>query len=143
MPASSSAIDRSPRRDTCSISARPLDVTTGLRSHLDGVSAGRPTYLTGVPPRRISQTDSAGVAARWRPCVIHTEAPAGSARSQAVFAEPSGELAGPAGRAQPAFGLFPHGGGGDDEQPVTGPQAGGGGGDESLLVPHDQGDVGL
>src|SRR5215469_13704833 len=63
--------------------------------------------------------------------------------SSAVLAEPSGQLAGPADRAQPTLGLFPHGGGGHDEQSVTGPQAGGEGGYEGLLVADDQGDVGL
>jgi serine phosphatase RsbU (regulator of sigma subunit) len=64
-------------------------------------------------------------------------------RSPAMFAEPPGKLAGPADRAQPAFGLFPHGAGGDDEQPVTCPERGGGRGDESLIAADDQGDVGL
>jgi hypothetical protein len=59
-----------------------------------------------------------------------------------VFAEPSGEFAGPADRAQPAFSLLPRYDGGDDEQPVTCPQRGGGRGDESLAVTDDQGDIG-
>src|SRR4029077_13131863 len=65
------------------------------------------------------------------------------AGSAAVFAEPAGQFAGPADRAQPAFGLVPHRGGGDDEQPVACPQGGRRGGDESLAVADDQGDVGL
>ena len=51
-----------------------------------------------------------------------------------VFAEPSGEFAGPADRAQPALGLIAHGGGGDDEQPVTGLQRGSGRGNEPLAT---------
>jgi hypothetical protein len=44
----------------------------------------------------------------------------------AVFAEPSGEFAGPADRAQPAFGLLPYRGGDDNEQAIPCPQRGGG-----------------
>src|SRR5262250_731322 len=60
-----------------------------------------------------------------------------------VFAEPSGELAGPADRAQPALGFFPHGGGGDDEQAVAGLQRRGVRRDESLATADDEGHVGL
>ena len=63
--------------------------------------------------------------------------------SSAVLAEPSGQLAGPADRAQPAFGLLPHGGGGDDEQPVTGLQRRAGLGDEPAPVADDQREIGL
>jgi Periplasmic binding protein-like domain len=44
----------------------------------------------------------------------------------AVFAEPAGEFAGAADRAQPAFGLLPYRGGGDNEQAIPCPQRGGG-----------------
>src|SRR5262249_54117769 len=63
--------------------------------------------------------------------------------SPAVFAEPSGEFAGPADRAEPALGLVARGGGGDDEQAgARGPRGGRGRGG-TLAAADDEGDVGL
>src|SRR6266568_1596167 len=64
-------------------------------------------------------------------------------RLKAVLAEPAGEFAGAADRAQPALGLLPDRRGGDDEQPVAGLQDGGGRGDEAAAAADNEGQVHL
>src|SRR5262249_58014862 len=61
--------------------------------------------------------------------------------SPAVFAEPSGEFAGPADRAEPALGLGARGGGGDDEQAGAGGARGGGRPERTNAAPGADGPV--
>ncbi len=93
----------------------------------------------------------------WRPPVAGLEPGFGSGSSQtgqfvgavvrkpleAVFAEPAGQLARAADRAQAPFGRLAGGGRGDDEQPVPGAQRRGRAGDQALAVPDDEGQVRL
>src|SRR6185437_6044451 len=83
------------------------------------------------PPKRLNAR-AAGYRRPSRPFVL-----------AAVLAQPVGQLARAADRAQAAFGLGAGGGGDNDQQPVPGAQHRGGGGDQAAAVADDQRDAGL
>src|SRR5215468_1678221 len=99
-----------------------------------------PSRLMLAPPRRPHQRPR---TQRNRTFARSARSRVSGAGSPAMLAEPSGELAGPADRAQPALGLPAHGGGGDDKQAVAGLQRRGVRRDEPLTAADDQRDVGL
>src|SRR5262249_26789038 len=121
---------------------RPNGFMPHLLPSLPAVPVSHPTARHGGRAEAMVLTLAGSSAA--------ARARAGAARltrrrrgSPAVFAEPSGEFAGPADRAEPALGLVARGGGGGDERAAAGVQGGGGRRDEPIAAADDEGDVGL